>query len=762
MKTKLFILPLLALAVGACQKPAPEEKEHVHHYDTENIEWAWMELADGGYSAKAIFSCDSCDVNVEGHEVVVDATVTNEATVPATCVTDGTIRYTANAVFEGQTYSAFKEKGYSDPEAHHFVETQDEAYLKSPADCEHDAVYYKNCEHCHELSEETFTVPNTKLGHSLVHHEEKGSTCQEFGNIEYWQCSRCEKYFLDENATQETTYDDVKIPLSHHMTFHQGHPATCDEEGERDYYTCEFEEGVLYKNEEGTEKYNDASELVIPRLSHEFDENNECVHCHKTVKEALDLDDASKIDTIGSTTISDMGLTSGATIPDQATAQHLFGNYDFSGKKAMDLWFKMNWNDRNASKWTYIYLFNGRDEDGLVIRIDSRNEDDGIVYCYVFTKNSNMGSATTCARAEDASAETYFPRSSGLKSTTDNVFHITAECINETNNTYRVYITGGVNGGTQWYLNADPEATVNTPSYYDIELGANYFSGSIVKNFVRFSSNGADRVTIADYSPNESVLVYQDTNGNAIGKKSTDTVSLINYQIEGQTLVGWFDDAGNRVKEGDAITDKTVIRPFFTETQDHMFTLSNYGLDSDLTYSNTDTIGEIISPNGVSIESGNRIDVYYTYSLLSISGGDNYFITGVPYDGIDGQSRVMFRINNTPGMGDTRLSGYIYGASLGGAGAEGTRFDSGVHFRESGYETLLIHMTVIDKGNNQITFKVEVTNINDGQVFETSREVTFTPTSEPLGYGLTSEYADRNKFGIPRPIACKATISDVF
>ena len=85
-----------------------------------------------------------------------------------------------------------------------------------------------------------------------------------------------------------------------------------------------------------------------------------------------------------------------------------------------------------------------------------------------------------------------------------------------------------------------------------------------------------------------------------------------------------------------------------------------------------------------------------------------------------------------------------------------------MHFRESGYETLLIHLTVIDKGSNQITLKVEVTNINDGQVFETSREVTFTPTLEPLGYGLTSEFVDRNKFGIPRPISCKATISDVF
>ena len=69
----------------------------------------------------------------------------------------------------------------------------------TPATCTEDAVYYKSCEFCHEKNEETFTVANSKLGHHLIHHQAAESTCQVQGNIEYYECDRCNKLFLDEN-----------------------------------------------------------------------------------------------------------------------------------------------------------------------------------------------------------------------------------------------------------------------------------------------------------------------------------------------------------------------------------------------------------------------------------------------------------------------------------------------------------------------------------------------------------------------------------
>lgn len=41
--------------------------------------------------------------------------------------------------------------------------------------------------------------------HKLTHHELKAATCTEAGNIEYWQCSVCNKLFSDEAATKEIT-----------------------------------------------------------------------------------------------------------------------------------------------------------------------------------------------------------------------------------------------------------------------------------------------------------------------------------------------------------------------------------------------------------------------------------------------------------------------------------------------------------------------------------------------------------------------------
>ena len=50
-------------------------------------------------------------------------------------------------------------------ELHSFTEeVADEQYLVSPADCEHDAVYYKNCA-CGEKGTETFTKANSALNH---------------------------------------------------------------------------------------------------------------------------------------------------------------------------------------------------------------------------------------------------------------------------------------------------------------------------------------------------------------------------------------------------------------------------------------------------------------------------------------------------------------------------------------------------------------------------------------------------------------------
>ena len=58
------------------------------------------------------------------------------------------------------------------------------------------------------------TSCSVTVTHSMVHTPKKDATCTEDGNIEYWYCKNCDKYFSDENATEELS--DVVIPATGH------------------------------------------------------------------------------------------------------------------------------------------------------------------------------------------------------------------------------------------------------------------------------------------------------------------------------------------------------------------------------------------------------------------------------------------------------------------------------------------------------------------------------------------------------------------
>ena len=64
--------------------------------------------------------------------------------------------------------------------------------------------------------------------HKLTHHELKAATCTEAGNIEYWQCSVCNKLFCDEAATKEITdATSLVIPAKGHTFDREGNCTVC-------------------------------------------------------------------------------------------------------------------------------------------------------------------------------------------------------------------------------------------------------------------------------------------------------------------------------------------------------------------------------------------------------------------------------------------------------------------------------------------------------------------------------------------------------
>ncbi len=72
----------------------------------------------------------------------------------------------------------------------------------------------------------TEAIPET--GHDLKHVEAKVATCTEVGNIEYWTCSVCKKYFKDQNATEEIQQKDIKIEKLEH-NYKEGICTLCGE-----------------------------------------------------------------------------------------------------------------------------------------------------------------------------------------------------------------------------------------------------------------------------------------------------------------------------------------------------------------------------------------------------------------------------------------------------------------------------------------------------------------------------------------------------
>ena len=81
--------------------------------------------------------------------------------------------------------------------------------VKTWADCEHATEYYVSC-YCGKNGTETFLFGEPKE-HKLTKVAAKEATPNENGNIEFYKCRNCNKYYADANGTQELKESDVII-----------------------------------------------------------------------------------------------------------------------------------------------------------------------------------------------------------------------------------------------------------------------------------------------------------------------------------------------------------------------------------------------------------------------------------------------------------------------------------------------------------------------------------------------------------------------
>ena len=225
--------------------------------------------------------------------------------VPATCTVDGVEEHYACGNCDLLFDMNKKEVTLDDLviKAHHTLVTVD----SRQETCTEDGYYtYYHCQVCEknfadeegqsEIDLADITIP--KKGHNIYFHEAVAATCTEDGNIAYYQCDNCHKYYSDEQGENELTINDIRVlALGHNLLHHEAVEATCTTDGNKEYYECQRCHN-FYSDAEGKKQIEQNSWIIeghhemehVDAVEPTFEKegNVEHYHCDKCDKNFSD------------------------------------------------------------------------------------------------------------------------------------------------------------------------------------------------------------------------------------------------------------------------------------------------------------------------------------------------------------------------------------------------------------------------------------------------------------------------------------------
>ena len=151
--------------------------------------------------------------------------------------------------------------------SHNYTENVDAEYLKSAANCGNGAVYYKSCSVCGAKSTETFESGDVDSGNHVggtYKKNEKPATEQEKGYTGDTWCLNCNKKIAEGKDIEKLEHKPVLV---------KAEEATAAEEGNIEYYYCE-NCGKYYSDKAGTKEIAEKDTVVSKLAPKIIDGNN--------------------------------------------------------------------------------------------------------------------------------------------------------------------------------------------------------------------------------------------------------------------------------------------------------------------------------------------------------------------------------------------------------------------------------------------------------------------------------------------------------
>ena len=227
-----------------------------------------------------VFSDEQCTNELSSSVVVskLGHLLSHIGAVPATCTSEGNVEYwkcsRCGLLFADEQCADVID--FSDTVVSRTAHSLKHTQAVEPTCLSAGNIEYWTCSECGkhfadslgtaELASESLVL--AKLAHSLEHTEAVAPTCTAGGNIEYWRCAECGRYFSDSQATNQIQAAATVLARKGHSPVHHNYNApTCTVAGQLEHWTCP-DCGKSFLNAACTIEA-EPSKVVIEKLGHE-------------------------------------------------------------------------------------------------------------------------------------------------------------------------------------------------------------------------------------------------------------------------------------------------------------------------------------------------------------------------------------------------------------------------------------------------------------------------------------------------------------